>query len=127
MRKSFSPRPNRVKAYPEGMTVRTGFWGVLLTMGPIVLGGVALNLTPCILPMIPINPAIIGAGAQAGSKKRGLRWARPTPPAWRSRMECWDWSWCSPVPKFGTLNSSPWFNLGIASVFLFWRSRCSTS
>ena len=36
------------------------------------LGGLALNLTPCVLPMIPINLAIIGAGAQAGSRRRGF-------------------------------------------------------
>ena len=28
------------------------------------LGGLALNLTPCVLPMIPINLSIIGASAQ---------------------------------------------------------------
>ena len=44
------------------------FWAVLF----ILLGGLALNLTPCILPMIPINLAIIGAGAQAGSRRRGF-------------------------------------------------------
>ena len=31
----------------------------------VIVGGLALNLTPCVLPMIPINLAIIGAGAQA--------------------------------------------------------------
>ena len=38
----------------------------------VLLGGLALNLTPCVLPMIPINLAIIGAGAQAASRKRGF-------------------------------------------------------
>ena len=33
---------------------------ILLTF----LGGLALNLTPCVLPLIPINLAIIGAGAR---------------------------------------------------------------
>ena len=32
----------------------------------ILLGGLALNLTPCVLPMIPINLAIIGAGTRGG-------------------------------------------------------------
>ena len=41
-------------------------------LGLIVLGGLGLNLTPCILPLIPINLAIIGAGAQAGSRRRGF-------------------------------------------------------
>ncbi len=41
---------------------------VLLVLG----GGLALNLTPCVLPLIPINIAIIGAGARAGSRGRGF-------------------------------------------------------
>jgi len=52
--------------------------GLFEGQGPIAillivfLGGLALNLTPCVLPMIPINLAIIGAGAQAGSRRRGF-------------------------------------------------------
>ncbi len=38
----------------------------------IFIGGLALNLTPCVLPMIPINLAIIGAGARALSKMQGM-------------------------------------------------------
>src|SRR6185436_5765425 len=38
----------------------------------VFLGGLALNLTPCVLPMIPINLAIIGAGTKAGSRGRGF-------------------------------------------------------
>ena len=38
----------------------------------MIVGGLGLNLTPCVLPLIPINIAIIGAGAQAGSRARGL-------------------------------------------------------
>jgi len=38
----------------------------------ILIGGLALNLTPCVLPVIPLNLAIIGAGAQAGSRIRGF-------------------------------------------------------
>ena len=40
------------------------FWVILLLT---FLGGMALNLTPCVLPMIPINLTIIGA-------KNGTRW-----------------------------------------------------
>ena len=39
----------------------------------ILIGGLALNLTPCVLPMIPINLAIIGAGTKAGSRAEGVR------------------------------------------------------
>ena len=37
------------------------------------LGGLALNLTPCVLPMIPINLSIIGASAQEKKRHAILR------------------------------------------------------
>src|SRR5206468_8826734 len=52
--------------------------GPLAILLIVFLGGLALNLTPCVLPMIPINLAIIGAGTQAGigdgfpSRSRGF-------------------------------------------------------
>ena len=46
--------------------------GIAWTLLLVLLGGLLLNLTPCVLPMIPINLAIIGAGARAGSRTRGL-------------------------------------------------------
>jgi thiol:disulfide interchange protein DsbD len=107
------------EAISEGMTVRTGFWGVLLTMGLILVGGVALNLTPCILPMIPINLAIIGAGAQAGSKKRGFALGATYAAGMAIAYGVLGVVVVLTGSKFGTLNSSPWFNLAIASVFLF--------
>ena len=103
----------------EVVATRSGFWGLLLTMGLIVLGGVALNLTPCILPMIPINLAIIGAGAQAGSKKRGFALGATYAAGMAIAYGVLGLVVVLTGSKFGTLNSSPWFNLGIASVFLF--------
>ena len=46
-------------ADPAQFYVRHGLLPVLLL---ILLGGILLNLTPCVLPMIPVNLAIIGAG-----------------------------------------------------------------
>jgi len=46
--------------------------GPLAILLIVLIGGLALNLTPCVLPMIPINLAIIGAGEQAGSRARGF-------------------------------------------------------
>jgi thioredoxin:protein disulfide reductase len=103
----------------EVVPTRSGFWGLLLTMGLIVLGGVALNLTPCILPMIPINLAIIGAGAQAGSKKRGFALGATYAAGMAIAYGVLGLVVVLTGSKFGTLNSSPWFNLAIASVFLF--------
>lgn len=103
----------------ESAPTRSGFWGLLLTMGLIVLGGVALNLTPCILPMIPINLAIIGAGAQSGSKKRGFALGATYAAGMAIAYGVLGLVVVLTGSKFGTLNSSPWFNLAIASVFLF--------
>ena len=63
--------------------------GPLAILLLVFLGGLALNLTPCVLPMIPINLAIIGAGAQAGSRGRGFLLGcglRRAP--WRSSTAC---------------------------------------
>ena len=46
-----------------------GVWFIVLF---VAVGGLLLNLTPCVLPLIPINLAIIGAGARAGSRTRGF-------------------------------------------------------
>ena len=53
----------------RGMFEGRGPLAILLL---VLVGGLALNLTPCVLPMIPINLAIIGAGAQAQSRGRGF-------------------------------------------------------
>ncbi len=98
--------------------VRSGFLGLLLTMTLILLGGAALNLTPCILPMIPINLAIIGAGAQAGSKKKGFALGATYAAGMAIAYGVLGLVVVLTGAKFGTLNSSPWFNLGIAAVFL---------
>ena len=59
--------------------------GPLAILLIVFLGGLALNLTPCVLPMIPINLAIIGAGAQAGVAQPRLPARRgATAPRWRS-------------------------------------------
>lgn len=102
----------------EGFAVGGGFWGVALTMLLIVLGGAALNLTPCVLPMIPINLAIIGAGAQAGSKQRGFALGATYAAGMALAYGILGLVVVLTGSKFGTLNSSPWFNLGIAIVFV---------
>jgi len=96
---------------------QSGSGGVFWMICLIVLGGVALNLTPCILPMIPINIAIIGAGAQAGSKKRGFALGATYAAGMAIAYGVLGVIVVLTGSKFGTLNSSPWFNLGIALVF----------
>ena len=46
--------------------------GWLAILAIVFVGGLALNLTPCVLPLIPINLAIIGAGARGAGGSRGF-------------------------------------------------------
>jgi len=92
--------------------------GVWLLVVLILVGGLALNLTPCVLPMIPINIAIIGAGAQAGSKGRGFVLGGVYGVGIALVYGLLGLIVILTGSRFGTLNSSPWFNLGIAVVFL---------
>ncbi|MBR7156172.1 MAG: thioredoxin family protein [Lentisphaeria bacterium] len=80
-----------------------------------LLGGFALNLTPCVLPMIPINLAIIGASGGGRSA------------AWRGA--CYGAGMMLVYGllgvlaavanvSFGTLNSTAGFNFAVGAIFL---------
>jgi len=84
----------------------------------VFLGGLALNLTPCVLPMIPINLAIIGAGTQAGSRGRGFLLGGVYGAAMAVVYGVLGLIVILTAGTFGTINSSPWFNLGIAVLFV---------
>ncbi|MEQ1728723.1 MAG: cytochrome c biogenesis protein CcdA, partial [Vicinamibacterales bacterium] len=98
--------------------------GMLEGQGPVaillivLLGGLALNLTPCVLPMIPINLAIIGAGAQAGSRRRGFLLGLVYGGAMALVYGVLGLIVVLTASSFGTINASPWFNLGIAVLFV---------
>lgn len=84
----------------------------------VLLGGLALNLTPCVLPMIPVNLAIIGAGAQASSRKRGFLLGLTYGGAMAFVYGVLGLIVVLTASTFGTINASPWFNLGIAVLFV---------
>lgn len=92
--------------------------GPLAILLIILLGGLALNLTPCVLPMIPINLAIIGAGAQAGSRSRGFLLGSAYGLAMAVVYGVLGLVVILTAGTFGTINSSPWFNLAIAILFV---------
>ena len=92
--------------------------GTLATIGLILLGGLALNFTPCVLPMIPINLAIIGAGAQNGSRRRGFALGAAYGGGMALAYGALGLVVVLTGAKFGTLNSSPWFNFAMAAVFI---------
>ena len=98
--------------------------GVFAGRGPaailiiVFLGGLALNLTPCVLPMIPINLAIIGAGAQAGRRHRGFLLGAVYGAAMAVAYGLLGLIVILTAGTFGTINASPWFNAGIAMLFV---------
>lgn len=94
---------------------RYGLIAVLLLLIPL---GFMLNLTPCVLPMIPINLAIIGAGAQAGTKRRGFALGSVYGAGMAAVYGILGLVVVLTGSSFGALNSSPWFNLAVAVVFV---------
>src|SRR5262249_14231066 len=92
--------------------------GPLAILLVVFLGGLALNLTPCVLPMIPINLAIIGAGTQAGNKSRGFWLGAVYGSAMALVYGVIGVVVILTAGTFGTINSSPWFNLAIAMLFI---------
>ena len=99
----------------KGMFEGRGPLAILLL---VFLGGLALNLTPCVLPMIPINLAVIGAGARAGSRGRGFWLGAAYGSAMAVVYGVLGLIVILTAGTFGTINASPWFNLGIAILFV---------
>jgi thioredoxin:protein disulfide reductase len=92
--------------------------GTVTTMLLIVAGGFLLNFTPCVLPMIPINLAIIGAGSRARSRTDGFRKGAVYGLGMALAYGTLGLVVVLTGAKFGALNSSFWFNAGIALVFV---------
>ena len=83
-----------------------------------IIGGIALNLTPCVLPMIPITLAIIGAGAHAKSRMHGFLIGGVYGLAMAFSYGILGLIVVLTGTQFGTINSSPVFNIIIATVFI---------
>ncbi|MFA5204550.1 MAG: protein-disulfide reductase DsbD domain-containing protein [Lentisphaeria bacterium] len=94
---------------------RLTLWALLLA---VLAGGLALNLTPCVLPMIPVTLAIIGAGARAGGPRRhgflvGTAYGAGLTLAYGALGV----AAVLTGARFGGLNASPWFNGAMALLF----------
>ena len=92
--------------------------GPLAILGLVLLGGFALNLTPCVLPMIPINLAIIGAGTRARSRSSGFLLGASYGLAMAVVYGGLGAVVILTTGRFGTLNASPWFNVALAAFFV---------
>lgn len=100
---------------PDAFLRKHGVYPVIFF---ILIGGLALNLTPCVLPMIPVNLAIIGAGAQAGSKGRGFALGATYGVGIALVYGLLGVIAVLTGSQFGTIQSNPWFNLVIALIFV---------
>ncbi len=104
-----------VGGYLDRIRSRYGLWLVGLLLIPF---GLLLNLTPCVLPMIPVNLAILGAGK--GSKSRGVGLLLGL---WYALGMCLSYGLLGLIVvlvggQFGSVNSSWLFNVIVGVVFL---------
>ena len=93
---------------------RYGIWLALLLLLPL---GAMLNLTPCILPMIPINLAIIGATGDGISRGKGVLNGGLYGLGMALSYGLLGIFTVLTGAQFGSLNHSPTFNLCIALLF----------
>ena len=84
----------------------------------VVAFGILLNLTPCVLPLVPINLAIIGAGAQSGSRRRGFALGGTYGLAMAAVYGLLGLIVILTTATFGAINGTIWFNVGIAALFV---------
>ena len=91
--------------------------GILPSILLILIGGFLLNLTPCVLPMIPINLAIIGASGSNAS--RGARFGLGLVYGLGMALVYGALGLVVVLSGsvFGAINSSPVFNGAIAVLF----------
>ena len=81
----------------------------IVALATIFVGGIALNLTPCVLPMVPVSLMIIGKSAM-----RGLLYGLGITLAYGAL------GLLAAIGgvAFGTIQSSPWFNAAVAVAFV---------
>jgi thioredoxin:protein disulfide reductase len=105
-------------AQPDDPLERFKRLGLPATLGLILLGGAGLNLTPCVLPLIPVNLALMGATARGRSRKRGFALGSTYGAGMALAYGVLGLVVVLTGARFGALNSSMWFNVIIAAVFL---------
>ena len=97
-------------AFLEGKEVDSlAGYGIWVTLLLVLLGGLAMNLTPCVLPMVPINLMIIGRSA-----KRGAAYGLGIAIAYGFLGI----GAAVGGLAFGDIQGSPWFNAVVAVVFV---------
>ena len=97
-------------AFLEGTEVNPlAGYGIWVTLLLVLLGGLAMNLTPCVLPMVPVNLMIIGRSAGRGAAYGlGIALAYGALGVGAAVGGL----------AFGDIQGSPWFNAAVAIVFV---------
>lgn len=98
----------------ERARAKGGIWLMSLM---IMLGGLLLNLTPCVLPLIPINLAILGIGTHGSSRKQGFAIGASFGLGIAVSYGVLGILSTATGTVFGSLQASPIFNSVIAGVF----------
>lgn len=96
-------------------------WGLLAVALLLLPLGAALNLTPCVLPMVPIILGILGASAGAVKEKgkgRGFALGALYGAGMALVYGALGLVVVLTGSRFGALNSSSWFNFAVAAVFV---------
>ena len=91
--------------------------GVLLLILAVMLGGFLLNFTPCVLPLIPVNLAILGIGTHQASRSRGFLIGSFFGLGIALSFGALGLVSVLTGTAFGTLQASPIFNAAIAIIF----------
>ena len=81
---------------------------LLMILLLVLVGGLAANLTPCVLPLVPVNLILVGKGW-----KRGLAYGLGITCAYGA-LGC---AAAFGGMAFGTIQSNPWFNVVTATIF----------
>ncbi len=89
--------------------------GILAILLLALLGGIGLNLTPCILPMIPVNLAILGA--EGSSWRTGVLRGSIYGAGMAAAYGLLGVAAVLTGARFGALNASPAFNFIIGGIF----------
>ncbi|MBO7742145.1 MAG: thioredoxin family protein [Victivallales bacterium] len=92
-------------------------WGLLAAALLLLPLGALLNLTPCILPMIPVNLGVIGARAAGGGRRHGFLLGGIYGISMALSYGLAGIIFVVIGGRFGSWNASPWFNYAIALIF----------
>ena len=91
--------------------------GIALLLLALLAGGFLLNLTPCVLPLVPVNLALLGAGTGRATRRRGLALGAAFGLGTAVAFGALGLFSALTGRAFGELHASPVFHAAVALVF----------